>query len=263
MADESGTPYSYWLYTPDEYDETTTFPLLVYLHGHGEVLQSSEAELDRLSWATGTIPYILYQYAVEHSTTLTWSPSKPMLVVCPQSTIGTWTTFDDHYLTWAPNDVHTFISYVAATYKVDPKRIYLTGFSRGGFGTYNYLTTMGSASLVAAAVPIAAQGHLADAGNITIPLWAFHGDADTIIPYQPDVDMVAAINAAGNTPVPAKLTVFPGVAHDCTPVYTGPGVATSVSTLTYASVTTPTMSVTSSPFADMTIYDWMLQYSKD
>ena len=66
-----------------------------------------------------------------------------------------------------PDEVHDFITYALAHYNVDPSRVYLTGLSCGGFGTWEYLAKYGDEQ-VAAAVPIAGEGR---------PAWATAGCA--------------------------------------------------------------------------------------
>ena len=220
------SPYGYYAYTPSA--KGPDYPLLVFLHGAGEKGNSStdNAILD-LVLRNGP-PRLIKEKK--------WKPRYPMIVVSPQC----------HESGWNSNKIQSFIKFVINNYPVNTKRIYLTGLSMGGYGTYSYLTYFADSSLVAAAVPICGAGNPNKvAGMKHIPLWAFHGDADLTVLPEGSIDMVNAINAA-NPPVKAKLTIYPGVGHDSwTRTYDGTGMGTE--------------SPQYDPF-DMQIYDWMFQY---
>jgi len=124
----------------------------------------------------------------------------------------------------------------------------MTGFSMGGRGTFDYVSTYGDASYTAAVVPIAGWSVINEGEPFkNVPLWAFHGGADPSVPLSGSINMVNAIN--NNEPnIEAKLTIFPGVNHFSWPrVYDSSGIGTESNNY--------------DPFR-MTIYDWMLQYSK-
>jgi hypothetical protein len=120
------------------------------------------------------------------------------------------------YGTWPAAYVMEVINYVRNTLRVDPKRIYITGLSLGGYGAW---TTLGAyPEVFAAAVPICAGGNaLTKACAIAaqnVPIWAFHGDKDAVVSYTVTTKMVAAINACTPQPNPlAKATLFAGLGH--------------------------------------------------
>ncbi len=122
----------------------------------------------------------------------------------------------------------------------------------GARGTWAYQAEFGSEGLAAAMVPICGAGELSKVKNLlSIPIWAFHGEDDTVIkPFinGGSVPMVKTINAY--SPVfKAKVTIFPHVGHNSwIKTYNNSGLGTS--------------SDRYDPF-DMTIYDWMFQYRKE
>jgi predicted peptidase len=89
---------------------------------------------------------------------------------------------------------------VRAEFKIDPKRLYLTGQSMGGSGTWAMLAV--HPNIFAAAIPICGWGEPATAKKIKdIPVWALHGNADTIMPVAGSRGMVKALLEAGGKPI--------------------------------------------------------------
>ena len=228
-----GSPYGYYLYTPSGYNTNgPRFPLLVFLHGSGQIGNSATnpKALDNVLVAG---PPRLIQKG-------TWAPEFPMIVASAQCHDG-W---------WDPTKVKKFIEFLMTTYKVDSLHVFLTGLSMGGYGVYDQLTLYGTDSHLAAAVVIAGAVNVTTekAKNASpIPLWAFHGEADTTVPSEYSKTMVKAINDL-NPKVRAKITMYPGVGHDSwTGTYDGTAMGKE------------------DPAYDafrMDIYSWMLQFSK-
>jgi len=102
---------------------------------------------------------------------------------------------------------------------IDQDRVYLTGISMGGFGTWDLAAR--KPERFAAILPICGGGDERVAGHLTaLPTWCFHGDADTAVPVARSRSMIAAVRAAGGRPVYSEL---PGVGHDSwTPAYRDP-----------------------------------------
>ncbi|MFM8704063.1 MAG: PHB depolymerase family esterase [Planctomycetia bacterium] len=100
--------------------------------------------------------------------------------------------------------------------RVDLDRIYLTGLSMGGFGTWDLATRM--PERFAAILPICGGGDEGVAARIVrLPTWSFHGDADRVVPVERSRSMIAAVKAAGGSPIYSELA---GVGHDSwTPAY--------------------------------------------
>ncbi|MFM8891378.1 MAG: dienelactone hydrolase family protein [Planctomycetia bacterium] len=105
---------------------------------------------------------------------------------------------------------------VMAREAVDPARVYLTGLSMGGFGTWDLAARM--PERFAAIMPVCGGGDDRLAGRIvSLPIWCFHGDADQAVPVRRSRDMIAAVIAAGGRPIYSDLA---GVGHDSwTPAY--------------------------------------------
>ncbi|WP_430967258.1 hypothetical protein [Spongiimicrobium sp. 2-473A-2-J] len=227
--------YGYYVYTPSDYSiDGPEYPLILFLHGWGARgdSRSDPSELERVL-AAGP-PHLI--------DTNNWNPSYPCIVVSPQLTVDYWNV----------DQVHLFIGYLINTYKINTKRIYLTGLSLGGGGTWFYVGNKGKESYAAAIVPICGSGYPTLLENLSsTPVWAFHGASDPVVAAFTEngsVPMVAAINEL-NPIVKAKVTIYPGVGHDSwTRTYNGTGMGTA--------------SATYDAF-EMSIYDWMFQYKKE
>lgn len=189
-----GAPVGYYAYLPEAHylNPGDRLPLLVFLHGSGEK-------------GNGT---------TELSRVLVHGPPKlikngrdfPFIVISPQlpSNQGGWPT----------GLVDELINRAIADYHVDTTRMYVTGLSLGGFGTWAY--AVAKPGRVAAVVPIAGGGSTGQACTMkNVPAWAFHGDADGTVNVSGSVNMVNAINACTPPPgVAAQMTIYPGVGHD-------------------------------------------------
>ena len=99
---------------------------------------------------------------------------------------------------------------VQKEYKTDKKRVYLTGLSMGGFGTWSLAARY--PERWAAIAPICGGGDPRSAAKIKdIPCWCFHGDADKTVSVEQSRTMIKALEAAGSKP---KYTEYPGVDHN-------------------------------------------------
>ena len=180
-----------WVYLPKYYssdDVQTSYPLLVFLHGSGE----SGTDLEKVRRYGGP-PKIL--------TTPDAKPDWPFITVSPQSPAGFW----------KPHELLALIGQLEKEYRVDSKRIYITGLSMGGIGTW-YLA-LHAPERFAAIAPICGWGEPKEAAKlVNLPVWAFHGDKDKNVPVQRSIDMVEAIVNAGGTK--AQLMIFEGAEHD-------------------------------------------------
>lgn len=232
LLNDTRANYGFALYTPEAYNEedTTGFPLLIYLHGGGGRGDGrTTASFDRVIFGI-TPPNLIKEKR--------WNTPEPMIVASPQSP-GLW----------QPQQLHNFIAYLKIHINVNPSRIYMTGLSMGGRGVFDYITAFGDDAYPAAVVPIAGWS-LDNKGEPfkNIPLWAFHGDADNIINVNSSIRMVNAINS--NTPTyKAKLSIFPGVDHfSWQKVYDNSGIGTASSEY---------------DAYNMSIYEWILEFENN
>jgi len=93
---------------------------------------------------------------------------------------------------------------------IDAKRLYVTGVSRGGYGSWHFICTR--PELFAAAIPICGGEDVSLAKEIVnVPVWAFHGEEDRNVPVKMSRDMIEAIKHAGGNP---RYTEFPDAGHD-------------------------------------------------
>ena len=169
----------YLLYLPDAYADGKPLPLLLYLHGGGE----SGQPVERLK--TKGLPKLLEA-----------GMALPCIVLVPQN---------PHADKFFPDAlVSALLDETIASYRIDTERVYLTGYSRGGFGAWQL--AMQRPETFAALVPVAAGGLATYAFRLeNVPVWAFHGLLDETVPLSRGVEMVEALRVAGGH---AKLTVL-------------------------------------------------------
>ena len=187
------------------------YPLVLFLHGAGE---RGNDNLKQLKY----LPTWLADPALRKR--------HPCFVLAPQCRM------DERWVdvSWAdekstPQPTTSTVDLAAATKAleetlvreaVDPARIYLTGLSMGGFGTWDLAARM--PERFAAILPVCGGGDDRVAARLAaLPIWCFHGDADTAVPVDRSRIMIAAVKAAGGRPIYSEL---PGVGHDSwTPAY--------------------------------------------
>ena len=180
----------YWLFLPKDYEANTgkSWPLLLFLHGAGE-------RGDDLNMVGVHGPPKLLKDA-------TYRNQCPFIVVSPQCRA-------DYY--WSPKQLLLLLDGIEKEYKVDKNRVYVTGLSMGGFGSW--MLALEAPGRFAAVAPICGGSQLEQAPKLVdTPIWAFHGTLDTLVPAKLSVDMIAAIQIAGGKK--AKLTLYPEAGHD-------------------------------------------------
>lgn len=101
-----------------------------------------------------------------------------------------------------------FIEQIKEEYNIDDTRIYLTGYSMGGYGTW--YTAMAKPDLFAAIAPVCGGGMPWNASVLNMPVWAFHGENDTVVTPVNSEEMVDKLKALGND---VKYTKVEGIAH--------------------------------------------------
>jgi predicted peptidase len=184
----------YLLYLPKNYAEKESWPLLLFLHGAGERGEN----LDRVK-VHG--PPKLIAAGKEF----------PFIVVSPQC--------PGRSRVWQPHELSALLDEIVEKYKVDKERIYVTGLSMGGFGTWTLAAF--SPDRFAALVPICGGGDPNTARRLShLAVWVFHGAKDPTVPVKRSEDMVEALKKAGNG---VKFTVYPDAGHDSwTEAYNNP-----------------------------------------
>ncbi|MBD2100050.1 prolyl oligopeptidase family serine peptidase [Leptolyngbya sp. FACHB-261] len=184
--------YPYLLFLPQRYEEQS-WPLILFLHGAGE----RGSDLNRVK--QHGIAKLVEEQA-----------NFPFITVSPQCPQG------QH---WQVSLLSTLLDQVTQTYRVDPSRIYLTGLSMGGYGTW-YLAAA-QPQRFAAIAPICGGGNPKQACELKdLPVWAFHGARDRIVPLSETELMVKALEACGGN---VKFTIYPEAGHNSwTQTYNNP-----------------------------------------
>lgn len=197
-----GDTLNYRLLYPD-YNLSRKYPLVIFLHGSGERGNDNEAQL---------------KWGVANFSTDRMMALHPAIVIAPQCPGNQdWCNFDEQAGVMDPGSDPTrpmalvieLIHQCMKTMPVDTDRVYITGLSSGGFGTFDAITR--HPHLFAAAVPVCGGGDASRASSIAhIPIWIFHGSEDPGVPPGLSIDMANALIKAGAHP---GLTLYPGVGH--------------------------------------------------
>jgi predicted peptidase len=201
---EEGDTLRYRQLYPDS-DTLRKYPLVIFLHGSGERGKDNEAQL---KW--GVMNFATDQNMMLH----------PALVIAPQCPEKlSWSNFSrvqnstEMHLQPTPTRpmelliglVHQLIK----TMPVDSNRIYITGLSMGGYGTYDAIERY--PNLFAAAVPVCGGGDVSKASSIAhIPIWIVHGAEDPAVNPIFSLEMLNALTKAGAHP---GFTQYPEVGH--------------------------------------------------
>ena len=171
---------------PEGYDAAPDrdWPLLLFLHGAGERGDSL---------AVVAVHGPLKERAAGRDL--------PFVIVAPQVPTGS---------RWTVGRVAAALDAAIAQYRIDESRVYLTGLSMGGFGTWEAIMRM--PERFAAAVPICGGGlPLGIEAARDVPVWAFHGAMDPVVPIEMSVGMVRTLRNAGGD---VRFTVYPDAGHD-------------------------------------------------
>ena len=208
--------FAYRLLKPESITPGTRYPLVIFLHGAGE---RGDDNLSQLKY----LPTWMAEAKARQAF--------PCFVLAPQCRDDQkWADVDWDAVESTPQsptpsvDMLAVIAALEDTLRrepVDPSRIYLTGLSMGGYGSWDLAARM--PDRFAAVLPICGGGDEATAAKIKdLPIWCFHGDADTAVRVERSRTMIEALRAAGGTP---KYSELPGVGHDSwTPAYRDPDV---------------------------------------
>jgi predicted peptidase len=186
----------YLLYLPAGYDARSgkVWPLILFLHGVGE---------------RGSDVWLVAKHGPPKVDTQ--MTNFPFIVVSPQCPDGKL---------WSNDQLLSLLDDVEKRYAVDSHRVYLTGLSMGGFGTWSL--GLSHPDRFAALAPLCGGGdyitpYLLDdslkPALRTLPIWAFHGGKDTVVPMIESERMIAYMRKFGDQNV--KLTIYPNATHDC------------------------------------------------
>lgn len=179
----------YLIHLPKNYQKSEeNFSLMIFLHGAGE--RGSDLEKVKM-----------------------WGPPKiaekddnfPYILISPQCPENDWWTSLQQI-----ENLHTLIMEIIENYNVDENRIYLTGLSMGGYGTWALACEY--PNLFAAIAPICGGGQPLLTRKIThLPVWVFHGEKDAVVPISESEKMVEALEKQGGN---VTFTVFPEATHN-------------------------------------------------
>jgi predicted esterase len=179
-------PLRYLVHLPPGTDQDTSrrWPTILFLHGAGE-------RGDDLERVTRHGPPKIVKTRKDF----------PFIVISPQCPDGIW---------WSVPALDDLLKEVTAKYPVDTDRLYLTGLSMGGFGSWALATEY--PDRFAAVVPICGAGDPQDVDRIKdVPVWVFHGARDPVVPLDRSTQMVDALRKLNGR---VKLTIYPEADHD-------------------------------------------------
>lgn len=184
----------YLLYLPDDYKNSKTeWPLILFLHGAGE-------RGDDLNKVKIHGPPKLIDKGKKFQ----------FIIISPQCPENQW---------WSIETLDVLLKEVTKHYRVDKNRIYVTGLSMGGYGTWSMAIKY--PNRFSAIAPVCGGGDPNNAQLLKdLPIWVFHGEKDNTVPFQRSQDMVDALKKAGGI---VKFTKYPEAGHDSwTATYNNP-----------------------------------------
>ncbi len=201
-----GDTLFYRLLSPEQVAPGNKYPIVLFLHGSGERGHDNEAQLAHV------MPrFVSRDIRAQY----------PAYVIAPQCPGNQqWTAwyrnkkgefeYQDKPVPHIQQNMMAVIDDLIANHNGDPNRVYVVGLSMGGIGTWDMLNNF--PDRFAAGVPICGVGIPASAAKIkNIPIWAFHGADDNVVPPAGSRDMIKALRMVGGNPV---YTEFEGVKHN-------------------------------------------------
>ncbi len=197
-------PYRLLKPVDDSQTPSNTYPLVLFLHGAGE----------RGTDNVKPLVHGMSEFAKDNN-----RKNYPCFVLVPQCPEGKrWVEVDweleSHKQLLDDSEtmklVLELITSVQQEYRIDAKRIYVTGLSMGGFGVWDLITRYPDKFAAAAVVCSGGDESVADKA-VNVPIWAFHGDGDTVVKPSRSQNMIAALRKAGGKPI---YTEYVGVGHN-------------------------------------------------
>jgi predicted peptidase len=204
-ADGASHVVEYRLLSPEKIEPGKRYPLVLFLHGAGERGDDNKSQLKYFpEWMAA--PAMRAKY-----------PCFILAPQCPNNEKWVDVPWDKSTSQPLPKNPSASMQHaigmmdeIIKSEPVDEHRIYLTGLSMGGYGTWDLAMRM--PERFAAIAPCCGGGDVTKADLLVhIPTFCYHGDADPAVPVQRSRQMIAAIRKAGGNP---KYTELPGVGHD-------------------------------------------------
>jgi predicted peptidase len=220
---ESGQTMPYRLFIPDGYDKRKQYPILLWLHGSGGIGSDNLRQItgDQIP---GTRVWTKPESQAKH-------PAFVLVPQSPQPWDATGFYYGNHWMVLAASEhgnelsrelvqVVGILESLKIEFNLDSKRLYISGQSFGGYGTWNFITK--KPDLFAAAIILCGGGNPDLAARAkSIPIWAFQGDADNSQIIASNRAMIAGVEKAGGTP---HYTEYAGMGHNIWGrVFTEPG----------------------------------------
>ena len=178
-------------------------PLVIFLHGAGE--RGNDNKVQVVHAVRDLITYSLN--------------NEPMIIIAPQCPKNKrWVEVDwsklSHTMPKEPSYGMRLslelIEKLCKEFPIDRSRLYITGLSMGGYGTWDMIQR--NPKMFAAAMPVCGGGDIAGAPLFKdLPIWVFHGDNDGIVPVARDRNMVKTLKKCGSK---VKYTEYSGVGHN-------------------------------------------------
>ena len=179
----------YVVFVPPSYKADKDYPVILFLHGAGSTGDDGEKQVK------GGLAKAIRDKKQDF----------PFIVVFPQAHQKGWGAKGE-----SAKRALAILDEVMKDYKTDKKRVYLTGLSMGGFGTWSLAAAY--PERWAAIAPICGGGDPKTAAKIKdIPCWCFHGDADPTVKVERSREMIKALKDAGGSP---RYDEYPGVNHN-------------------------------------------------
>lgn len=194
---KTGFSMSYRLYIPTDYDAGKSYPIVLFLHGYGEIGSDNSSQILA---SQGAAIWASPQEQQDH----------PCFVLAPQSTMTGWTSIasyglDDPYEPQADLELaYKMLQSVISEYSIDTNRVYGTGSSMGGYGIW--AMAIEHPDLFAAIVPVCGD---ADQSAVSVlkdlPVWIFQADSDPTIPSSHAKDLVPFLQNLGSS---SRFTLY-------------------------------------------------------
>ena len=179
--------FKYVKYLPKDYDPNKKYPLVFFLHGAGE----RGDDLD-VACRHGFMKHVR-ETGKEY----------PFIFIAPQCPA-------EKYWACYTESLFAFLDFICEELPIDRDRIYLTGLSMGGTGSF--MLAMAEPERFAALAPVCGSGIMWYAEKlVNFPVYMYHGDCDDTVPVQESVTMLAKINEKGGN---AQLKILYGVRHN-------------------------------------------------